>query len=394
VTTSLDRPGAEPVRVTKAGDGVRLAEAADDAALRALLRRAVMPGAVRVAFTREPSYAAGEGTAGASDATVVWQRDGALTAMGRCSVRTMHRNGAPTRVAYLGELRFDPTRPTAARGMREGYAALAGFAAAQGAEGCFTSIAEDNARARRVLENGGRLGLPAYRPLFRLVTMLAPVRARRARPGGSGARDGRGSARSEECGAGDVDELTSFLETRAARAQLTLIWDDARWQALAAHGIRPADFVVVRASGRLVGAAAVWDQRAFRQTVIEGYEGVLGRVLGRVRPAVNALRALAGHPRLPAPGETFAQGSLLGAAVEAPEHWPALWSAVRVRAAARGLDWLAVARDGGDPELPVLRRLLRPREYRTTLYDVLWRDRPTWREPWNGGMARPEVALL
>jgi hypothetical protein len=375
-------------------DGVRLATPADDAALRALLRRAVMPGAVQVAFTREPSYAAGQGVAGATDATVVWQRDGALTAMGRCSVRTLHRNGTPTRVAYLGELRFDPTRPTSARGMRDGYAALAEFAAAAGAEGCFTSIAEDNARARRVLENGGRLGLPAYRPLYRLVTLLAPLRRRglvRAPRGAHDSQhDSQHAAQGDGASAPPIDELTGFLESHARRAQLSLTWDAARWQSLAAHGIRPADFVVVRANGGIVAAAAVWDQRAFRQTVIAGYDGVLGHV----RPAVNAMRALTGAPRLPTPGESLAQGSLLGATVASPEHWPALWRAAQVCGAARGLSWLALARDAEDAELPVLRHLLRPREYRTTLYDVLWRDRPAWREPWHVGIARPEVALL
>jgi len=371
-------------------DGVRLATPADDAALRALLRRAVMPGAVQVAFTREPAYAAGQGAAGASDATVVWQREGALTAMGRCSVRTLHRNGAPTRVAYLGELRFDPTRPTSARGMRDGYAALAEFAAAAGAEGCFTSIAEDNARARRVLENGGRLGLPAYRPLYRLVTLLAPLRRSSLKLVLSNARGTASATETEVSSSQQVDELTAFLEASARRAQLSLTWDAARWQSLAAHGIRPADFVVVRANGEIVAAAAVWDQRSFRQTVIAGYDGVLGQV----RPLVNAVRALADEPRLPAPGETLAQGSLLGATVSSPEHWPALWRAAAIRGAARGLSWLALARDAEDAELPVLRLLLRPREYRTTLYDVLWRDRPVWREPWHVGIARPEVALL
>jgi hypothetical protein len=371
-------------------DGVRLATPADDAALRALLRRAVMPGAVQVAFTREPAYAAGQGVASATDATVVWQRDGALTAMGRCSVRTLHRNGVPTRVAYLGELRFDPTRPTSARGMRDGYAALAEFAAAAGAEGCFTSIAEDNARARRVLENGGRLGLPAYRPVYRLVTLLAPLRRRWLAPTPRGTQGPGSAPEGDVLDEQQIDELTAFLEARARRAQLSLTWDAARWQSLAAHGIRPADFVVVRANGGIVAAAAVWDQRAFRQTVIAGYDGVLGHV----RPAVNAMRALTGAPRLPTPGESLAQGSLLGATVASPEHWPALWRAAQVCGAARGLSWLALARDAEDAELPVLRHLLRPREYRTTLYDVLWRDRPAWREPWHVGIARPEVALL
>jgi hypothetical protein len=371
-------------------DGVRLATPADDAALRALLRRAVMPGAVQVAFTREPAYAAGQGVASATDATVVWQRDGALTAMGRCSVRTLHRNGVPTRVAYLGELRFDPTRPTSARGMRDGYAALAEFAAAAGAEGCFTSIAEDNARARRVLENGGRLGLPAYRPVYRLVTLLAPLRRRWLAPTPRGTQGPGSAPEGDVLDEQQIDELTAFLEARARRAQLSLTWDAARWQSLAAHGIRPADFLVVRANGGIVAAAAVWDQRAFRQTVIAGYDGLLGRA----RPAVNAMRALAGAPRLPTPGESLAQGSLLGATVASPEHWPALWRAAQVCGAARGLSWLALARDAEDAELPVLRHLLRPREYRTTLYDVLWRDRPAWREPWHVGIARPEVALL
>ena len=47
--------------------GVALATPADEADVRALLRNTVMPGAVRVAFTREPDYFAGEGLAGAVD---------------------------------------------------------------------------------------------------------------------------------------------------------------------------------------------------------------------------------------------------------------------------------------------------------------------------------------
>jgi hypothetical protein len=361
-------------------DGVRLATPEDDAALRALLRRSVMPGAVRVAFTREPSYAASHGLVGADDATVVWQRDGALTAMGRCSVRTLHRNGTPTRVAYLGELRFDPTRPTSARGMRDGYALLAGFAQRVGAEGCFTSIADDNLRARRVLENGGRLGLPAYRPIFPLVTLLAAVGDVRSAALGPADRDAPAP----------VDELTEFLEQHARHQQLSLTWDAVRWQALARAGIGPADFAVVRERGRIVAAAAIWDQRALRQTVIDGYTGAT-RV---VRPIVNVMRAVGGLPILPPPGATLAQGSVLGAAVDDVAHWPGLWRVLAAQAARRGLQWLSIARDAQDPELVPLRALLRPREYRTTLYDVIWRDRPGWREPWHVGHARPEVGLL
>lgn len=360
---------------------VRLATSADDAALRQLLRRSVIPGAVRVAFTREPAYAAGSGIAGAADATVIAERDGQLTAMGRCSVHTLHRNGLPRRVAYLGELRFDPAAPTSVRGMREGYAVLAEAAARAGAEGCFTSISEDNVRARRILENGGRLGLPAYRPFCRLVTLLAPVKARAARDHGNDSAVG---------GTIDPAALSAFLEHHSRSAQLTLTWDDARWRALAAHGISPHDFVVIRRSGRIVGAAGVWDQRAFKQTVIDGYAGVLRYT----RPLANAALALGARPPLPAPGAVFAQGALLALGADDPRDWPALWRAAEARAAARGLSWLTLALDDRDPACAPLRRLMRARVYRTSLYDVTWPDRPTWPDAWDERPVRPEVGLL
>ena len=45
-------------------------------------------------------------------------------------------------------------------------------------------------------------------------------------------------------------------------------------------------------------------------------------------------------------------------------------------------------------ELPGLRRLLRAREYHTTLYEVVWRDTPRSPDPWNTRYFRPEVSLL
>lgn len=369
---------AQPGRRGRTERTVRFALPADDAALRSLLRRSVIPGAVRVAFTREPSYSAGEGVAGATDATILTSRAGAATGMGRCGVHTLHRNGGARRIGYLAELRLDPATPPSARSLLEGYTLLREAAERAGVEGFFTSITVDNARARRVLENGGRLGLPTYRPLCQLVTFLAPVA-----PGTS-----------RDAGTADVspsiDELTAFLARHAREAQLTLTWDEARWRALAVHGITPRDFAVVRRGGRIVAAAAVWDQRAFRQTVIDGY----ARGMHLARPVLNAGLALVGRPRLPDPGAVLAQGALLGAYVDDVGDWPTLWSALRTRAAARGLEWLALARDRRDAFCVRLRRLLRAREYHTTLYDVSWRDRPEWNEPWDARLFRPEVGLL
>ncbi len=352
---------------------VAVAEPEDDAGLRRLMREAVLPGRVRVAFTREPDYFAADGLAGAEDVTVVSRSKGRVTGSGRCSIYPLLRNGVGQRIGYLGLLRIAEHARESPRLLRDGYELLRGQVHSR-ADGFFTSIATDNARARRVLELGGRLGLPAYRTLCDLVTLVAPVRKRMTVPGEPAS----------------ADEVVELLARDTRQFQLSLAWDPALWQSLERHGLRQQDFAVVRRAGKLVACAAVWDQRAFRQTVVAGYEGALDIL----RPIVNATRVMRGLPRLPAPGSVLNQGTILGAAVPDTRDWDALWRELQALAWARGLSWLTIARDASDPELSVLRRLTRGREYRTTLYEVAWSAADRWPSLGARQLFRPEVGLL
>lgn len=353
---------------------IALADRRDDADLRRLLREAVMPGAVSVALTREPDYFAAEGLAGADDFTVVARGSGSLLGAGRCSVHQLNRNGGMQRVGYLSELRLNPASSRSVKVIREGYALLRSTTVAARVDRYFTSIAADNVRARRVLEHGARLGLPVYAPLTELVTLVAPV------------------ARAQFVESDDVPraELISFLREHARDAHLTLAWSDAQWESLASHGLSPQNFSVIRRGGRIVAAAALWDQRRFRQTVIAGYSGAL-RV---ARPWVNALNALRRRPSLPPAGSVLAHMPVFGATVADVAAWPELWRALCANAARMGVEWLTLARDVRDPELPVLRRTLAAREYRTRLYEVRWPDQPASTDAWDARPFRPEVALL
>lgn len=383
------RRGTEVPAPPPAADGWSLgwATESDDADIRALLRRSVIPGAVRVAFTREPSDAAGRALAGSTDLTIV-ARDGArVGGVGRCSIHTLFRNGAPARVGYLSALRLAPGARSSPRLLRDGYRALADAACEAGVDGFFTSIADDNARARRVLENGGRFGLPHYRALAPLVTLVAPV-ARERRTVEYSKRDTDFVVDlGQEL---DGHELTAFLRSRAECAQLTIAWDAERWTTLARHGVTPDSFVVVRRNGAIAAAAGIWDQRAFRQTIVDGYDGALRTW----RPAVDAWQRLRGLPPLPAPGATLSQGALLAVSVADARAWPTLWLQLVRRARALSLDWLTFSGDARAPEMAMLRRLMRARTYATTLYDVAWRDRPTWRVEWDGRLFAPEAGLL
>lgn len=359
-------------------DGVAIAGPADEAELRRILREGVMPGAVRLAMTREPDFFAGDGLAGANDLTLISRQAGHAVGMGRLSVNTLMRDGVPRRIGYLGGLRVTGGTRQSVRMLRDGYQLLADRAGGD-VDGYFTSIAADNARARRVLENGVRLGLPEYRPLCQLVTLVAAVRAK-PEPAAAPVDDG---------------ELLSFLRQEVPLGDLSLAWEDAQWRALAGHGVTARNFAVVRHGGAIVAAAGVWDQRPFRQTVIDGYS----RGLAVVRPLVNAIQRIAGHPSLPAPETALPLGALLGATVREPADWRRLWPAVSARAASLGLSYLMVARDARDPELPVLRRLTSGRAYRTILYDVRWLGTASGMAQAPGPRPhaprfRPEVGLL
>jgi hypothetical protein len=358
----------------RSGETYALATHADDAAIRALLRETGTPGSVHLAFTREPDYFAADGLGGSTDYTVLHRIDGRLEGIGRLSAHTLHRNGRARRIAYLAELRVRPSARHGMRRLREGYEALAGFARAEPLEACFTSIAAENVRARRVLEQGTRFGLPEYLPLADFVTLLVPVR--------------RGGQAPEPMHV-DREELTEFLQRHAVAAQLTLTWDAARWEALARHGLGPAEFAVVRAGGRIVAAGAVWDQRAYRQAVVLSYAGALRWL----RPAVNVLAASGLAPPLPPVGSVLGHGAIFAAAADEPWFWRPLLDDLRAAAIARGLDWLVIGRDARDPELGVLRRTVGAREYHTRLYDVRWPHLPA-RAPWDRSPFRPEVALL
>lgn len=378
----------EPSRARAAATGralVREADAQDDHGMRALLRRSAMAGSIRLAFTREPAYALGEGMAGGTDITVVADEGGQVRAMGRCSVQSLTRNGAHARVGYLGELRADSDRPGVPRLLREGYALLAERAVAAGVQGFVTAVADDNARARRVLEHGGRMGLPRYVPLAGLVTLVMPA-ARRSPVRASE----RGSARPEASPAVSPEELTAYLANMALRSQLALAWDSERWAQLASHGVTPADVCVVRSGGRITAAAIVWDQRAFRQTRVMGY----GPALALARPVVNAFAAVFGGPMLPSPGSVLPQGTLLAASAESASAWRSLIPLVRARAAEKGLRMVAITLDRRDDAVAAIRAAVRVREYCTTLYEVRYAAHAPFADRWADHWFRPEAGLL
>ena len=60
-------------------------------------------------------------------------------------------------------------------------------------------------------------------------------------------------------------------------------------------GLKESDMLIARNKDKIVGCMAMWDQRAFRQTIVRGYQNGLSRVTW----LVNSTARIFGYPQLP-----------------------------------------------------------------------------------------------
>ncbi len=356
----------------------RVATADDDAAIRRLLRENPMPGEITLSFEREPDYFLGAKAGTADDRTIVAFENGRLICLGRCSVRPRFVNGEVRRVGYLSDLRLDAAAQGRFDVLRRGYQFFHELQGDNPADFYFTSIAADNARSIRFLERG-LPGMPAYDWLADFVTLLVPVprgavmRRRRAHSARARLEANRCDCVSgtERSGA----EIVACLNAQAKQHPLAAAWTASDLQSFRKLGLTPADFRLVLEGTKVVAAAALWDQRGFKQTVIRGYSPKLALS----RRYLNFAAALFGTPGLPALGSTLAHGFLSPLAVDAArgELLLALVEQALADAADRGLDFITIGFASDDPRLALLRSHFRCREYRSRLYQVSWTPHET-----------------
>jgi hypothetical protein len=315
---------------------VSLAVPGDDAGIRGLVRREALPGRIRVAFPREPDFSLGCAVTG-TDVRIVVARsmdDGAVVGVACRSIRNVFVNGRPERIGYLGQLRIDERF----RGrwlVSRGFSLVADLDRDRPVRRYLASIVDGNEQATGVLVTKRRRRFPAFREAARYETLA--LRVQRSRPPVGGREDVvPGSA-------DQLEALAAFLQAEGARRQFSTVWSAGALRDLEALGLPPGDIRIARDGGRIVGAIALWDQRAYKQAVVRGYTGWL--------------RAIAPLMKLPRVGQQIrnAYASLVCVARDDAAVFGRLLGEVNDLARVRGFEYVLVGLDARDPLLAVAR---------------------------------------
>ena len=346
---------------------IEVADRADDGELRRVLASTPMPGAVTVAFQREPSFFDAAAVDGAFRQTVIARdcRESRIAGFGTRSVRRRYVNGEPVAVGYLNGLRLLPqyrSHGLLARGYRffrqlhqDGRARL-----------YLTTIAADNTAAIALLTSG-RAGLPRYYFAGSYHTVVIPLV-----PAGDGMSDVEPSCEIRSATDNDLAAIVGFLRAAGPSRQFFPCYEGTDFfnPEGTFRDLKAQDLLVAIRSGTVIGTLACWDQSAFRQVVVESY----GSGIGLARPLYNGWAALRKQPKLPEPGRPFrfVSAALPMVLNDEPVVFGALLNAAIKMAAGRH-EYLLIGMHDSDPLLALVKSRWRA-EYLTRLYCVCWPD--------------------
>ena len=287
-----------------------------------------------------------------------------IDGMAACAVNKLYMGGMPAKIAYLFGLRLRKEAVSRIALLPRGYREFLDILEVGGVQCAYTTVLEGNLLARRMLEKR-RASMPVYEyagdyEIFSLTTggngrVPLAYRFRRAEPE-------------------DESDLLTFLMREGSRHPF---FPCLTGEALSEGRTTPrlTDFHLLEdRSGEIVCAGAMWDQRDYKQYMVDSYYGLYRWVY-----PVSPLSRLMGYPRLCRPGTIlpFFTLSCFASKGNEPKYFDHFLHAIR--RAGRGFDFFLVGLHERHPFREVVRR--RPHiVYRSRLYLV-----------YGEGVARPPI---
>lgn len=220
------------------------------------------------------------------------QESGQVVGLATRSVRPLFVNGQAEDVGYIGQLRVE----AAHRGrwlVPAGFRLFHQLRQSSTGPGYITTIIEGHAEAEGLLVEKARRRYPAYRHRG---AHLYPGPDPAPPPAGEGCPRCWKSARTQV----ELDEIVAFLQREGRRKQFFPVYSAEDFTGPRLLGLRREEVAVALRGGKVVGVLALWDQSAYKQTVVRAYRDNLRRI----RPLYNLGAELIGtatpHPHGPA----------------------------------------------------------------------------------------------
>jgi len=363
-----------------------LATAKTEGDFRQLLRENALDGNINLLLTREPDAFHAAAISGDHYELMLAYRQNPrqLVGGGARFELDAYINGDIVRIAYLGELRVHGGFQKRRTLLLEAYRAMRKRHEAGNAAAYITTIISDNKSTRRLLE-AGLSDMPTYQPLEEMLTLTIPAR--------QAANARAPSVQVEQDPAIRIDELAERLSESGRNYQFHPVWSTETLRSpLRCRGISPADFIVVRDSGRIQGALCLWDQRAFKQSVVAAYS----KQLSRARPFFNLGAPRLRQPRLPPPGHQLESAFLSHLSVD-PDDEATLLALVRKAgesAVSRGINYIMLGLASRSRFCEMLQKRFSCHRYASMIYLVYWQDGREFACKIDDRIPHPEMAIL
>jgi len=342
---------------------IELAQREDDRDIRRILRENPMQGDISLTFQREPSFFNSLVVEGKQNQVVVGRQieTSRVVGFGVRSIKPCFVDGEVTDLGYLSGLRLDKEfrRSTL---IPRGYKLFSELHKDGKTKLYLTTIVEDNILAREMLTSG-RAGLPTYHDFGTYITYA--VNLDRLRNEKSEFEVRKASSR-------DLDSILEFLHKEGREKQFYPSYkqDDFSDSGLL-KGIAPEDFFLAIDSGNIIGTLAQWDQRKFKQTVVDSYNGkmrIIKPVYNLVAPFLHKHRLTRESEQIP-----FIYAGLIATQDNNPEVFKALLNKAHDDRLDPELSYLMVGLHERD-SLNIVMKDFPNIKFKTRLYVVSWKD--------------------
>lgn len=269
-----------------------LATEKDNTNLLEIMEDNPIHGWIKLVYRRRPSFFEGLDVQGGFN-QVVASRDmqtGKIVGFGTRSIKAAYINGSVRNIGYLSNLRLNKEYRHG-RLLAEGFRYFKALHQDKKVSMYLTTIIEENIPAKRVLTSK-KAGLPAYNN-FGLFHTNAIKLSRKKKKIGNSLKIEKGSL-------DRIEDIVDCLNRNAHRKQFyplyaceDFISEDRKFRDLSAE-----DFYVVFRNSKIAGVMAKWDQRSFKQTVVNGYT----QQIKILRPIYNFFARISNHIPLPEAG--------------------------------------------------------------------------------------------